>query len=90
MAENTLSEGVRLFEEKMASGLYKEAAKVREDRSLPLDMLQEAATKAYRKNVDLGEYSVAAALAKLYDLPENLIKGAAIRSICGDVRTKST
>ena len=80
MAKDSLVEGVRQFELKMLQGMYKEAAKIREERSLPAEMLQDSVTKAYEKNMNLGEYSVAADLAKLYGLPENQIKNAAVKS----------
>lgn len=74
MAEKALTEAVGLFEEKMAQGRYKEAAKIREDHSLPLDMLRDAVTKEYSRVLGLGEYSLAADLAKEYSLSEKLIR----------------
>ena len=69
MADNTLAEGARQFAVKMNLGAYKEAAKIKADFGLPNEMLSDAVRKAYDVNMKKGDYSLAAELAKQYDLP---------------------
>ena len=72
MADSKLTEGARQFAVKMNLGAYQEAAKIKSDLGLPNDMLIEAVRKAYDANMKKGDYSLAADLAKKYDLPADL------------------
>ena len=74
MAEKILTDAVKLFEEKMAQGKYTESAKIREDYSIPADMLQGSVEKEYHRLLRLGEHSIAADLAKDYALPDDLAR----------------
>ena len=81
MAEDKLAEGARRFKEKMNAGAYKEAAKIKSDLGLPNSMLQDAVKSAYDANMKKGDYSLAAELAKQYDLPSDHRLEAAQRSL---------
>ena len=71
MAEDKLTEGARQFREKMNAGAYKEAAKIKSDLGLPNSMLKDAVQSAYDSLMKKGDYSIAAELAKQYDLPSD-------------------
>ena len=80
LADNTLAEGARQFNAKMSLGAYKEAARIKSDFGLPNEMLSDEVKKAYDANMRKGDYSLAADLARQYDLARDLRLEAAQRS----------